>query len=382
MHKRRSNRSSFVFVFITLFIVISSYSYLPNQLASAVTLTAVLNPNQDSTHATYEELHTMLVDYPPNSQIANLFKSNHDSRITITTSSSSPPPSESSNKNAAAMQSLLSNINTELVNLHSTVTSTSINMKFIGDIKAYSDTESIVDQRMFIDIGLESYMIPNNQDPIHKFVDFNWRAFSINNPIVLSYTDNKTGHIKTLDVNHMSGLLNAAMPGFVDALKGTGATQETLSLLEKPIMDYGKLSAPMGNWYVLFDPAASLVETQGYGYKGEQNGARVDTIYSLGEGSIREGKHEETVYDSSFGSGANTYSLKFTVPPPNARIDVLGYSKMTTVGGNDMAVISSTNEGGSSYAGNFPLVVPGSLGGIMAGVTGLVLFKARKQDYV
>ena len=38
-----------------------------------------------------------------------------------------------------------------------------------------------------------------------------------------------------------------------DALKGTGATQETLSLLEKPIMDYGKLSAPMGNWYVLFD---------------------------------------------------------------------------------------------------------------------------------
>ena len=67
---------------------------------------------------------------------------------------------------------------------------------------------------MFIDIGLESYMIPNNQDPIHKFVDFNWRAFSINNPIVLSYTDNKTGHIKTLDVNHMSGLLNVCMPCF------------------------------------------------------------------------------------------------------------------------------------------------------------------------
>ena len=84
------------------------------------------------------------------------------------------------------------------------------------------------------------------------------------------------------------------------------------------------------------------------------------------------------MYDSSFSSDANTYSLKFTVPPPNARIDVLGYSKMTTVGGNDMAVISSTNEGGSSYAGNFPLVVLGSLGGIMAGVTGLVLFKARK----
>jgi hypothetical protein len=78
--------------------------------------------------------------------------------------------------------------------------------------------------------------------------------------------------------------------------------REAFSLLEKPLMDYSKHSAPMDNWYVLFDPAASLVETQGYGYKGEQNGARVDTIYSLGESIIREGKHEETVYVSSFGS--------------------------------------------------------------------------------
>ena len=46
---------------------------------------------------------------------------------------------------------------------------------------------------------------------------------------------------------------------------------------------------------------SSLVETQGYGYKGEANGAKVDTIYSLGEGSIREGKHEEKVYNSLFG---------------------------------------------------------------------------------
>jgi hypothetical protein len=359
----------------------SSYLCLHHQSASAVTLTAVLNPNQDSTHATYEELHTLLVDYPPSGQIANYFKSSPDTSIVIraATSSSLPSPqSGNSNKNALALQNLLSNINTELTNLKSTVTATSISINFTGDIKTYSNTESVVDQRMFIDIGFENYMIPNNQDPTHKYVDFNWRAFSINNPIILSYADNKTGHIKTVDINYMSGLLNAAMPGFMNALKGAGATQVTLSLLEKPLMDYSKLSAPMDKWYVLFDPAASLVETQGYGYKGEQNGARVDTIYSLGEGSIREGKHEETVYDSSFGSGANTYSLKFTIPPPNARVDVLGYSRMTTAAGNDMAVISSTNEGGSSYAGNFPLVVLGSLGGIMGGITALVLFKSRK----
>ena len=108
----------------------------------------------------------------------------------------------------------------------------------------------------------------------------------------------------------------------MDAFKSAGATQQAITLLNKPVLDYSKLSTSMDKWYVLFDPAASLVETQGYGFKGEANNARVVTIYSLGEGSIREGKHEETVYDSSFGTGAGIYSLLLTVPAPNARLDV------------------------------------------------------------
>jgi hypothetical protein len=371
MHKRCY---VFVIVIILLSFDLCLHSYAP-QLASAVTLTTVLNPNQDTTQAAYEELHTVLINYPQNSEIATLFK-NNAREIAITATSL---PTENNKVNQAAMQNLVTYINQALSNIHSLVRATAVSMKFFGDIRDYSSSQSIVDQRMFIDIGIEKYMIPNNQDITHKFVDFNWRAFTINQPVKLSYTDNKTGSIKTIDVNYMSGVLNAEIPGFMDAFKRAGATQQAIALLQKPVLDYGKLSTSMDKWYVLFDPAASLVETQGYGYKGEQNGARVDTIYSLGEGSIREGKHEETIYDSSFGTGANTYSLSLTVPPPNARIDVLGYSKMTTSGsGDSVAVISDQNEGGSSYAGNFPLVVLGSLGGIMGGITGFVLFKGRK----
>ena len=124
---------------------------------------------------------------------------------------------------------------------------------------------------------------------------------------------------------------------------------------------------------------ASLVETQGYGYKGEANGAKVDTIYSLGEGSIREGKHEEKVYNSLFGTASKPYSLSLTIPPANARIDLLGYSKMvSSSNGDDVAIISDQNEGGSSYAGNFPMVVIASLGSVMGAITGFVLFKGRK----
>lgn len=131
-----------------------------------------------------------------------------------------------------------------------------------------------------------------------------------------------------MNVNYMSGVLDAAIPGVMDAFRRAGATQQTIALLNKPVLDYSKLSTSTDKWYVLFDPAASLVETQEYGYKGETNGAKVDTIYSLGEGSIREGKHEESVYSSSFGTGEKPYSLSLTVPPANARIDLLGYSKM------------------------------------------------------
>ena len=355
-------------------MVLSLCLYAPRS-ASAVTLTAVLNPNQDSTNATYDELHTILIDYPQNGQIAALLKNSPD-RIVVTATSL---PSEQNKKNAAAMQTFLDGINKALTNGHSNVQATSATLKFIADINHYSSTESIVAQRALLTLSLQGYMLPNNQDPDHKFVDFNWRAFTVNQPIVLSYTDNKTGATKNIEINYMSGVLDAAMPGFMNALEKAGATQKTISLLQTPVINYNKLSESMDKWYVLFDPAASLVETQGYGYKGEANGARVDTIYSLGEGSLREGIMEPTISNSNFGTSPNTYSLSFTVPPPAARIDLLGYSKMTTSDGNSIAIISKQNEGGSSYAGNFPLVVLSALGGMMGGIVAFVLFKTRTR---
>jgi hypothetical protein len=69
--------------------------------------------------------------------------------------------------------------------------------------------------------------------------------------------------------------------------------------------------------------------------------------------------------------------MEFNVPPPNSRIDVLGYSNMHSSNGLDTSVISDKNEGGSSYAGNFPLVVLGSFGAIIAVIVGFVLIKSR-----
>ena len=369
----KTYKGIFIILLVSFPVILSSYLYIPQQ-ALGVTLTAVLNPNQDSTNASYQEIHTVLIDYPQNSQIASLLK-NSPHRIDLNATSL---PTEQNTQNGAAMQSLLNDINQALTNVHSSVQATSATLNFIADISDYSSTESIIAQRTMLTLGLQNYMLPNTQDPTHKFVDFNWRAFTINQPLRLTYTDNKTGATKSIEVNYMSGVLNGVMPGFMDALKKAGATQQTISLLQSPIIDYSRLSESMDRWYVLFDPTASLADTQKFGFVGEQDGARVDTIYSLGEGSIREGTMDPTVTNYNFGSSPNTYALSFTVPPPNARIDMLGYSRMTTSSnGSSVAIISNQNEGGSSYAGNFPMVVLAVLGGMMGGIVGFVLLKTR-----
>ena len=52
---------------------------------------------------------------------------------------------------------------------------------------------------------------------------------------------------------------------------------------------------------------------------------------------------------------------------------------MTTSNGSSVAIISKQNEGGSSYAGNFPLVVLTVLGGMMGGIVAFVLIKTRPR---
>ena len=66
--------------------------YIP-QLASSVTLTAVLNPSQDFTQADYEELHVLSINYPQNSEIGTLFKNNAD-KVTIAATSLSTEKNE------------------------------------------------------------------------------------------------------------------------------------------------------------------------------------------------------------------------------------------------------------------------------------------------
>lgn len=370
-----------VILISSLLIILWTYSFSQNS-AYAVTMTADLNPDSNQTLVNFNELHASLFNYPQNSKLGMLFKQ-LPPRITIEANSASINNSTApqTQTNTKEMNNLLSKINTQFAKMKSLVNATNIKFTFIMDTRQISDTQTSLAQRINIYLILENYVIQNNNDPTHKYIDLNWRHLKINEPILLEYTkDQESKTTSNVDINHLLETLYSLNPEFKDVLKFDNSSSNS-AILDSPLVDFSKLSLPMDKWYVLFDPAASLAETQGYKFQGEENDARAVTIYSLGEGSIREGKHEDSVFNTVFGEN-NQYKAELTIPSPNARINILGYSKMSTSGRDDTAIISQSNEGGSSYAGNFPFVVLGGFGAIMGVVVAIVLLKSRKSTNV
>jgi hypothetical protein len=368
MYKSRILKSWLFFLFLWIMI---SYNY---NVVHAVTLTSIINPESTTTTVNYQETHPTQFSYPANSHLALLFKQ-LPHRISIN-ASSLDVNNQNKNNNTVAMQNLLKAINEQFQGKNSIVRATGVNVSFIADIEQFSDTETSVDQRISVNLNLENFVIPNSNDPTHKYIDLNWRSFIINDSIPLQYTNSSHSKATTtgVDINHLLSMLYSLNPNFK---KEINSNSSDTKILNSPLIDFSKLSTSMNDWYHLFDPAAELAETKGYGFKGEVNGAKVVTIYSLGEGSIREGAHVDTIYDVTFGNGKQ-YKAELTLPAPNGRIDILGYSKLASSSGQDTAIVSQTNEGGSSYAGSFPILVLGALGGFMLVVVVIVLIKSRK----
>jgi len=350
----------------------------------AVTMTADINPDSNQTIVNFNDLHASLFSYPPSSKLGELFKQ-LPQRISIsTTSESIHDTNNQSQTNAKEMNILLNSINNQFEKMNSLVRASAINLTFIMDTRQNSQTQTSIAQRINIDLQLEGYVFQDSNDAKHKYIDLNWRDLKIEEPVLLQISYNQSNSVYNVDINHLPSTLYSLNPAFKNELRidnNSSLSSSDNEILNSPLLDFSKLSLSMDKWYVLFDPAASLAETSRYNFLGEENGARAVTIYSLGEGSIREGKHEDSVYDVSLGKNGQ-YKVDMTIPAPNARIDILGYSKMSTTNGDDTAIISQTNEGGSSYAGNFPLVVLGGFGAIMGVVIAIVLLRSRKTPDV
>ena len=114
----------------------------------------------------------------------------------------------------------------------------------------------------------------------------------------------------------------------------------------------------MERWHFLFDPTGSQASSAGSGFE-ELGGARVVSIFSLGESSFREGVMEAKESDATaLVDGANL-RIHSRTPPPSGQIQIAGFATVTKNGNSEIAFVSeNAPEGTSTATGGFPLQVP------------------------
>jgi hypothetical protein len=112
----------------------------------------------------------------------------------------------------------------------------------------------------------------------------------------------------------------------------------------------------------------------GSGFK-EIAGAKVVSIFSLGESSFREGTFKDIEQEAKAtvdGTSVNIHTFK---SKPSAQIQIAGFAQLR---GQFVTVSEEAPQGTNTATGGFPLQVLLILGGMMGAVAVFVLFKARK----
>ena len=141
-------------------------------------------------------------------------------------------------------------------------------------------------------------------------------------------------------------------------------------------MNYEDFSTPMSRWHKLFDPVGTY--GGGVGLQGTE-GAKALTVYSLGEGSIREGAHTTTEKDAVATVDGTEVSIHSQDPPPSAQLTIAGYANEQENEGGEFAIVTAdAPEGVDTSTGGFPIQVLLVFGGMMGAIAIFILIKARK----
>jgi hypothetical protein len=173
-----------------------------------------------------------------------------------------------------------------------------------------------------------------------------------------------------INVNYPIGLIQAKLPNVASQIAAT----DTEKLLDKPIFDFALMGQSLDTWHFLFDPTGSQAGMLGSGFE-EIAGAKVVSIFSLGESSFREGTFTDVEQEAKAtidGTAVNIHTFK---SKPSGQIQLAGFAQLR---GEFVVVSEDAPQGTNTATGGFPLQVLLILGGMMGAVAVFVLFKARK----
>ena len=322
--------------------------------AHAAQIDASLVPEYDTAVGTFTGTKFIQINYEPGSSAAQLFNGKEE-RVVFTIKGT----------NASGIGELVSIINAALIEAQSPAQVTDVNVTYSGVVKGGPNSVTLT-YRVELTQKFSGFKLDQNaSDDIP--IDVNWRGFVIEGPVLVESPEHGT-----VNINQPIGLLEATFPDFAEALMDTEARE----IMSGSILDFTEIGEMgMERWHWLFDPTRTLPGVADI--LGEDIGtARVLSVYSLGECSIREGCPPPKEADTTVSVGGSELKVHMSTPQPNSQIEIAGFTSIEQAGGHQILRVRMENP--NPGIPGFTLQVLMVLGGMMGAIAVFVLFKTRK----
>jgi hypothetical protein len=341
-----------ILLFALLSLTFSSGFFLQ---ASAVQMTTSMVPATDKADSLLTAVRFITMEYEPGSPLAQQLNGK-DERVQFSLNTSDP-----------GMPELINTINADIrTQKGSPVKIENATLDYTGSLKGSQDKVQLA-YKIVLEGILTSVVLDRSEQG--AVLDLDWRSVLVDEPLPVN-----APQYGNISVNYPIGLIQATYPEFAQALLNSQAG----GLMREPLFNFQDMGIPMDRWHFLFDPTGSQAGAASSGFE-EVGGARVVSIYSLGESSFREGTFSEKVTHASANINGAQVEIESSTPPPSGQIQIAGFSRIEKSGDNELAFVSAeAPEGTVTATGGFPIQVLLILGGMMGAVAVFVLLKTRK----
>lgn len=349
----------------TLFAALLSLGMVPSALAND--MNAVLIPERNKAEGHFIAVKNVELRYPAGSGIASqLDDKTHRVQFTI---------SGAMNSTENGISNAISAFNAAMIGAGSPVQVTEMRLTYTGVVKG-GPTSTLISYKIEAVPLMERFVLSENtgEEGVSEIVDLEWRGIHVTQPIVVTPSENVEGVDGEMEINMPIGLIEELYPDLAQEIQSTNA----MEIFGDPILDFEAFDQTIDTWHFLFDPSGSLVESSAF--FREESGAKVVSIYSLGESSFREGTFEAEEHDVTANIGGAEVLVHSQVPAPSGQIQVAGFSNadVSQPDAEFATVTADAPEGFSTATGGFPIQVLLVLGGMMGAIAVFILWKARK----
>ncbi len=326
--------------------------------AFAVDMQTLLVPDRNRTEASFIAVRTVTLEYPAGSSFASVFDG-VTKRVSFAVNGTAQEP-------GAAGQAVAA-VNRALAEARSPVQASAVDLAYTATMRG-TETRTVISYKVELEPTLEQFVLQRGEGgQSGHIVDLEWRGISIDQPLVVN-----TPEYGEFDVNRPLTLLQKLYPEIAQALEGTQAS----TIMDDHLLNFEDFDTSMTVWHKLFDPVGTY--GGGVGLQGTE-GAKALTVYSFGEGSIREGAHSAEEKDATVSVDGVQIKLHSLDPPPSGQLTIAGYADEQENQGSEFAIVSAdAPEGFQPSTGGFPIQVLLVFGGMMGAIAIFILWKARK----